>query len=123
LNMAGNPFTIYNQIDNANNTVIFSAGIPVREQVITPEGSPVVCGFMEPVSTVKTTLKGNYNHLAETYTKTREYIEKNGLQIDPERKIFEVYITDPEEVPNPANWVTEVYIPIISTPEPLDLGI
>lgn len=123
LNMAGNPFTIYNQIDNANNTVIFSTGVPVREQVITPENSPVVCGFMEPVSTVKTTLKGNYEHLNETYTKAKQYIEKNGLQVDPDRKMFEVYITDPEKVPNPANWVTEVYIPIISNPEPLDEGI
>ena len=123
LNMAGKPFTIYNQIDDANNTVIFSTGVPVREQVITPEGSPVVCGFMEPVSTVKTTLKGNYEHLTETYTKAKQYIEKNDLQIDPDRKMFEVYITDPEMVPNPANWVTEVYIPIISSPEPLDEGI
>lgn len=120
LNMAGKPFTIYNEIDNANNTVIFSTGVPVREQVITPENSPVVCGYMEPVSTVKTTLKGNYKHLAETYTKTRQYIEKNDLQADPDRKMFEVYITDPEKEPNPANWVTEVYIPIISAPKPTE---
>ncbi|WP_026450656.1 SRPBCC family protein [Aequorivita capsosiphonis] len=123
LNTAGNPFTLYNQIDNANNTVIFSTGVPVREQVITPEGSPVVCGYMEPVSAVKTTLKGNYKHLEEAYTKTRKYMDKNSLQIDPDGKMFEVYITDPEKVPNPANWVTEVYIPIISTPEPIEQGI
>lgn len=120
LNRAGNPFTIYNQIDDANNTVIFSTGVPVREQVITPESSPVVCGYMEPVSAVKTTLKGNYKHLAETFTKTRQYIEKNGLQIDSDRKMFEVYITDPENTPNPANWITEIYIPIISAPKPTE---
>ncbi|MGO3181820.1 MAG: SRPBCC family protein [Aequorivita sp.] len=119
LNTAGDPFTIYNQIDDANNTVIFSTGVPVREQVITPEGSPVVCGFMDPVSAVKTTLKGNYKHLAEAYTKTRQYIEKNGFQVDPDGKMFEVYLTDPEKVPNPADWITEVYIPIISSPDPL----
>lgn len=124
LNMAGKPFTLYNQIDNSNNTVIFSTGVPVREQVITPEGSPVVCGFMDPVTTVKATLKGNYKHLAETYTKTRQYMEKNGLQEDPDRMMFEVYLTDPENVPNPANWITEIYIPIISERDPvLDQGI
>lgn len=123
LNIAGNPFTLYNQIDDANNTVIFSTGVPVREQVITPENSPVVCGYMDPVSTVKTTLKGNYSHLAEAYTKAKQYMEKNSLQIDPDGKMFEVYITDSEKVPNPANWVTEVYIPIISTPAPIDEGI
>lgn len=120
LNMAGKPFTIYNEIDSANGTVIFSTGVPVKEQVITPEGSPVVCGFMEPVSAVKTLLKGNYDHLPEAYTKGRQYIEKNGLQIDPNGKMFEVYMTDPETTPNPAARLTEVYIPIIIAPEPVE---
>ncbi|OAD92138.1 AraC family transcriptional regulator [Aequorivita soesokkakensis] len=123
LNMAGKPFTIYNEIDNANGTVIFSTGVPVKEQVITPEGSPVVCGFMEPVSAVKISLKGNYDHLPEAYTKGRQYIEKNGHQIDPNGKMFEVYMTDPETTPNPAAWLTEVYIPIIIAPEPVEEGI
>lgn len=123
LNMAGMPFTIYNEIDNANNTVIFSTAIPVKEQVITPSGSPVVCGFMEPVKAVKISLKGNYKHLSEAYTAGRQYIDKNGHQLDPERKMFEVYVTDPGEVPNPADWLTEVYIPIITAPEPVEEGI
>ncbi|MDP2686567.1 MAG: GyrI-like domain-containing protein [Aequorivita sp.] len=123
LNMAGAPFTIYNEFDTTTGTVIFSTCIPVKEQVITPEGSPVVCGFMEPVSAVKTTLKGDYKNISEAYTKTRQYIEKNNLQIDPNGKLFEVYITDPEETPNPANWLTEIYIPIISTPEPVEEGM
>jgi effector-binding domain-containing protein len=123
LNMAGNPFTIYNEIDNTTGTVIFSTCIPVKEQVITPEGSPVVCGYMEPISTVKTSLKGNYDHLPETYTKGRQYIEKNGLLIDPSGKMFEVYASNPEEVPNPADWLTEVYIPIIPIPDPTEDGM
>lgn len=123
LNMAGKPFTLYNEIDNTNNTVIFSAGIPVKEKVITPEGSPVVCGFMEPVSTVKISLKGNYKHLPEAYTKGRQYLENNSLLIDPAGKMFEVYITDPEKTPNPADWLTEVYIPIMTTPDPVEVEI
>ena len=123
LNMAGNPFTIYNEIDNTNNTVIFSTGIPVREQVITPEGSPVVCGYMDPVSAVKISLKGNYEHLSEAYTAGRQYISKNGLLMDPNGKMFEVYVTNPVEIPNPADWLTEVYIPIISVPEPVENGM
>ncbi|MDN3724644.1 SRPBCC family protein [Aequorivita sp. SDUM287046] len=122
LNMAGEPFTIYNEIDNANNTVIFSTGIPVKEQVITPDGSPVVCGFMEPVSAVKVSLKGNYDHLPEAYNNGHQYAEKNNLQIDSAGKMFEVYITDPEETPNPANWLTEIYIPIITIPATVETG-
>lgn len=123
LNMAGKPFALYNEIDSANNTVIFSTGVPVKERVITPEGSPVVCGFMEPVSAVKISLKGNYKHLPEAYTKGKQYMEKNDLQADPNGKMFEVYVTDPEETPNPANWLTEIYIPIITAPEPVQEGI
>ena len=117
LNMAGNPFSIYNEIDDINGTVIFSTGVPVKERVITPEGSPVVCGFMDPVAAVKITLRGNYDHLPEAYVKGREYISLEGLQTDPNAKMFEVYLTDPEEVANPAEWLTEVYIPIVSIPD------
>ncbi|MCG2420015.1 SRPBCC family protein [Aequorivita sp. F47161] len=123
LNTAGKPFAIYNEIDNANNTVIFSAAIPVKEQVITPEGSPVVCGYMEPVTAIKISLKGNYKHLSEAYLKGRQYIAENNHEIDTSRKMFEVYITDPDEVPNPANWLTEIYIPIITTPQPAEIGL
>lgn len=117
LNRGGNPFSIYNEIDDINGTVIFSTAVPVKERVITPEGSPVVCGFMDAVSAVKITLKGSYEHLPEAYVKGREYLRLEGLQVDPNAKLFEVYLTDPEEVVNPANWLTEVYIPIISVPE------
>ena len=95
----------------------------MKEQVITPEGSPVVCGFMEPVSAVKISLKGNYEHLPESYAKGRQYIADNALLIDPNGKMFEVYASNPQEVPNPADWLTEVYIPIISVPEPVENGM
>ncbi len=123
LNMAGKPFTLFNEVDSNNGNVIFSAGVPIKEKVITPEGSPVVCGYMEPVTAIKTTLKGNYTHLPEAYTKSRIYMEKNGIQADPNGKMFEVYLTDPHEVVNPADWLTEVFIPIITTPEHVDEGI
>ncbi len=118
LNMAGMPFILYNSIDNINNTVIFSACIPIKEKVITPEGNPVLCGFMEPHPTLKTTLKGDYSHIQEAYVKAREYISKNNLVINPSGNMFEVYKTDPEENPNPAEWVTEIYIPLTPVPEP-----
>ena len=115
---SGMPFTIYNEIDDLNNTVIFSACIPVAERIITPPGSPVVCGFMEPVTTLKTTLKGNYDNLPTAYNKAMEYIASNNLTMHPNAKMFEVYSTDPGEVPNPANWVTEIYIPILQEEGP-----
>jgi effector-binding domain-containing protein len=112
--MAGMPFTIYNQIDEANGTVIFSAAIPVTARVITPEGSPVLCNYMSPVSALKTTLKGNYSHLSEAYDTAQRYIVENNLIVDSQRKMFEIYANDPGEVPNPSNWLTEIYIPVVT---------
>lgn len=118
LTMAGMPFTIYNQVDQANGTVIFSAAIPVAEKIITPQGSPVLCGFMEPVTALKTTLKGNYENLPKAYTVAMEYMVENKLQPHPTNKMFEVYSTDPGLVPNPADWVSEIYIPIVTEKAP-----
>ncbi len=123
LNISGDPFILYNEIDRTNNSVIFSTCFPVKERVITPDGSPVVCGFMEPVSAVKISLRGNYKHLSEAFQKGMDYLDKNSLVQDSSRNIFEVYTTDTKEEPNPANWVTEVYIPILSSPEPIENGI
>lgn len=111
--MNGMPFTLYNQIDEANGTIIFSACIPIKDRVITPDGSTVVSGFMEPVTALKTTLKGNYTNLPEAYAQAQAYLSKNNLQAHPTAKMFEVYMTDPSEVPNPADYVTEVYIPVL----------
>lgn len=115
--MAGKPFTIYNKIDEANNTVIFSTCIPVRDRVITPEGSTVVSGFMEPVTALKTTLKGNYDNIPKAYTEAQAYMQQNNLQPHPTAKQFEIYVTDPGEVPNPANYVTEIYMPVLAPVE------
>jgi len=117
----GMPFTIYNQIDDLTGNVIFSACIPIEERVITEAGSPVLCGYMEPITALKTTLKGNYEHLEEAYTKAMEYLVSNKIVMHPTAKTFEVYSTDRDMVPNPADWITEIYIPVVSNEKPIDL--
>ena len=107
------PFTVYNEVDDLNGALIFSACIPVRDRVITPSGSPIVCGFMPPGVALKATLKGNYDNLSNAYSKAMEYVATNNLKIHPTAKRFEVYSNDPGEVPNPADWITEIYIPIV----------
>ena len=113
IQMDGMPFTIYEQIDEANNNAIFSAAIPVSSRVITPAGSPVLCGFMEPVMTVKTTLRGKYDYLDKAYLAAQQYLAENNMTADPTKKMFEIYANDPGDFPNPADWVTEVYIPVV----------
>jgi len=117
---SGNPFILYNAMDDLNNTVIFSAAVPVRDRVITPEGSPIISGLLEAGTAVKTTLKGNYTNLSEAYSAAKKYINENNFQQDPNARTFEVYVTNPEETPNPAEWITEIYIPIILQTEAVE---
>jgi effector-binding domain-containing protein len=112
ITFGGMPFTVYNQIDEVNSTVIFSTCIPINERVITPVGSSVLCGYLEPSRSLKTTLKGNYNYLEEAYQKARSFMKENNLSADITSPMFEVYANDPDLVSNPAEWITEIYIPL-----------
>jgi effector-binding domain-containing protein len=113
LQTTGMPFTIYNEIDEINATAIYSTCIPVANKVITPNGSTVLCGYMPKLTALKTTLKGNYNYLERAYDKANEYLTANNVQVQPTGQMFEVYRNDPSLVPNPADWLTEIYIPIV----------
>lgn len=108
---AGMPFTIYNEWDEINGSVIFSSAIPVSERIIITEGD-VLCGYLEPMHAVKTVLLGNYNHLSKAYEKAQEFVSENNLIPDSRKKMFEVYANDPGVVTNPAQWRTEIFIPV-----------
>lgn len=112
LQTAGMPFTVYNQINEANGTVIFSTALPVKENIITPEGSNILCGYLEATSAVKTVLKGNYTHLDKAYNNAKKYIKEQYLIVDSSKNVFEIYANNPDLVSNPAEWMTEVYIPV-----------
>ncbi len=109
--MAGAPFVSYYKWDEPNNAVIFSCCIPTTNQIITTD-SDILSGQLEPFKAVKTTLKGNYENLKEAWDETFKYIENYKLvpkEIGPN---LEVYLTDPMTTPNPADWITEIYIAI-----------
>lgn len=107
----GMPFTIYNEWNLENQTTIFSTAIPVKEKIIVTEGD-VLCGYMPPLSAVKTVLTGNYENLGEAHEKAQAYIKEKNLLLNPEHPMFEVYTNDPGLFPNPADWITEVYHPV-----------
>jgi effector-binding domain-containing protein len=112
ITFGGMPFTVYNQIDEVNGTVIFSTCIPVNERVITPEGSSVLCGYLKPSRALKSTLSGNYINLGEAYEKAKSFMKENNLSADATAQMFEIYANDPGLFPNPAEWITEIYIPL-----------
>ena len=112
IEMTGKPFSRYEKWDEAAGTTIFSTCIPVKEKIITPAGSEVLCGYAEPQQYYKTTLKGDYANLYEAWTKATENLKAAGYEEVEGGAPFEVYVNDPQNYPNPAEWITEIYIPV-----------
>ena len=106
----GMPFTIYNEM-NENGNIIMSNAIPVRDRVIVTGTFDILCGYIPKTKVLKTTLKGNYSNLGQAWEESMLYLKENNF-IQSNLKPFEVYSNDPGMYPNPADWITEIYIPI-----------
>ncbi|WP_158844412.1 SRPBCC family protein [Algibacter sp. L1A34] len=111
IKIAGTPFINYYKWDEENNTVMFSCCIPTTEKIISNE-SDILTGHLPPFNAVKTTLQGNYKYLEKAWAKATAYIPENGLENLEQGPMLEVYETDPSKTPNPADWITEIYIAI-----------
>ena len=107
----GMPFTIYNEMNNENGSVIMSNAIPVRDKVNVDRASEILCGYIPKTKVLKTILKGNYTNLPKAWEASMAYLSKNNLE-QSNLKPFEIYTNDPGDFPNPADWITEIYIPI-----------
>lgn len=111
ITMAGPPFINYMKWDTENNAAIFTSCVPTTSRVITT-GSDILTGQMEPFRAVKAVLKGDYSNLKEAWEKAMAYISEQGLEATENGPKLEVYVTDPVDHYNPADWVTEIYIAI-----------
>ncbi|HMC00320.1 MAG TPA: SRPBCC family protein [Flavobacteriaceae bacterium] len=112
IQMAGAPFVYYHKWDEANNAVIFSSCVPTSNQVITTTDSDILTGQLQPFKAVYTTLKGDYNNLKEAWDKTMKYIVESQFEFTENGPMLEVYQTDPMSTPNPADWITQIYIAV-----------
>ncbi len=110
INPIGMPFTIYNEMDQ-DGGVIMSNAIPIQNKVTITNDSTLLCGYMPRTKTFQVTLKGNYTYLGEAWNQAMQHLNEKGLK-QTEQKPFEIYTNDPGEFLNPADWVTEIYIPI-----------
>ena len=108
---AGPPFINYLIWDTENNATIFTCCVPTTSKVITTDEN-FLTGQIESFRAVKVILKGNYSNLKEAWEKAKTYIEKNGLEASENGPNLETYVTDSMNFPNPADWVTEIYIAI-----------
>ena len=111
ITVSGSAFVIYHKWDEENNTVMFSCAMPTPDRVVTTSGD-ILTGQLEPLKAVKTTLTGDYSNLKEAWDKGMKYIEQYNLEFDENGVALESYVTDPMNEPNPAKWITEIYMPI-----------
>lgn len=105
----GAPFVLYYKWDRDNNAVLFSSCVPTTEKVVTTS-SDILTGQLEPFKALKTTLIGNYSHLNEAWEKANDYIAQYDLKAKEDGPMLELYVNDPNTTPNPADWITEIFI-------------
>lgn len=106
--MVGPPYTRY--LSWGPTRVSIEAGIPV------PPGSAgagaIEVGELPACTAAVTIHTGPYDGLTDAHGAVERWIEAQGLE--PDGPPWEVYVTDPGEVPNPDEWKTEVVWPIKS---------
>jgi AraC family transcriptional regulator len=65
-----------------------------------------------PACTVLSYLhRGHYQELGRSYRALQALVEQEGLMLAGAPR--EIYPTDPKEVPDPIDWVTEIQLPIV----------
>jgi hypothetical protein len=111
LPLAGKPFIIYHTYDLVNGLAKISICVPIKTPIYTSEGSDLLTGKLEAYEAVKTTLTGDYSHIAQALDKAKAYRNAKQIVADPSLSHIEVYTTSKTDTKSPSKWVTEIYYP------------
>ena len=106
--LAGPPFLIMFDVIDEDSEGDIAIAFPVAMAF---SGAGEVVGREDPAMTVASTMhRGAYDEIGPAYTTLVGWIQEHGHEIvGPPR---EVYLTDPSETPDPADYVTEIQFPI-----------
>lgn len=103
LTMTGSPMVLFHSAEYSPSGLDTEFAIPVQEYATgTRDFCPGLC--------LKTVVQGAYSELSSVYAKQIEWAEKEGYQNTD--ALFEVYITDPSQIENVKDNITEVYYPV-----------
>lgn len=108
----GAPFIIYHQKDSIKNQFKYSIAIPTEYKIFMSSDSDIMNGQINPSSTVKATIKGNYRHLPKAYTAFNKFMEENKLEKSYKFKEIEVLVKTSITEKSASNLVTELYFPV-----------
>ena len=102
----GEPFACY--MGQPTTTVQIEAGFPVGAACV-PSGE-VVPSELPGGSMATGTHFGPYETMVETYKDLTKWITVRGLI--PSEAMWETYLTDPQQEPDPAKWRTQIFWPV-----------
>jgi AraC family transcriptional regulator len=104
--LAGHPFTRYVAVDLGTYTI--EAGMPVQEPVA--GDGEIQAGALFGGRAAVAVHRGSYEHLPRTYGLVQKWIERHGYARSGAP--WEVYLTDPAQVPDETQWETRVVFPV-----------
>ncbi len=103
LTMAGAPMVLFHSAEYTPSGLDTEFAIPVLEYATgTRDFCPGLC--------LKTVVHGAYTELSSVYAKQIEWAEKEGYQCT--NALFEMYVTDPSQITDERDHITEVYYPV-----------
>jgi len=106
---AGHPFVRYLTMSPAYMTI--DAGIPLVETASAPPAATGICVGELPGGLAAVTVhKGPYDDLGNAHAALDRWITDS--EHESAGELWEMYLTDPGEVPNPADWLTKVCWPV-----------
>ena len=105
---AGPPFIVYHSVIDQQSDGDIEICFPVAGPF---EGEGDVYGaVVEGGSVASTVHRGSYDKVGAAYQTLTTWIQEHGHEVaGPSR---EVYLTDPQRTPDPADYVTEIVFPI-----------
>jgi effector-binding domain-containing protein len=103
---AGPWFTHHLRMDAA--IFDFEIGVPVTEPVAA--AGRVTNGMLPAVTAARTIYHGSYEGLPAAWSELNAWIKAHGGTAGP--SLWQTYVTDPKENPDPATWRTELTRPL-----------
>jgi effector-binding domain-containing protein len=107
---AGEPFAYY--LGAPTTTVDLEAGFPVAAPCA--RSGEVIPGQLPGGTVATATHVGPYETMVDTYQHLTSWITAQGLV--PREGMWEIYLTDPQEEPDPTKWRTQIFWPVSTAP-------
>jgi effector-binding domain-containing protein len=105
---SGPPFNVNDHVGGPEDRAEFEVCVPIGYSF--PGDDEVVVTEMPGVAVAATVHHGSFEEVGRAYEALYRWIEEQRLVVDGPAR--EVYLTDPETTPDPADFVTEIEIPV-----------